>query len=71
MSRRDSVPVTGIHLVRLGKHVVVLAEMDGEWVEVIRELHDSMFSHIVEPAGMRARQDEAQQKGLHSDALRT
>lgn len=52
------VPVTGIHLVRLGDYVVVNAEIDGKWVEVIREYHDDSFSHIVEPLGMRRRQAE-------------
>lgn len=53
------VPVTGIHLVRLGDYVVVRAEIDGEWVDVIREHHDGSFSHIVEPLGMRRRQADA------------
>lgn len=55
---QSPVPVTGIHLVRLGDYVVVKAEIDGKWVEVIREYHDGSFSHIVEPAGMRRRQAE-------------
>lgn len=49
----DAVAVSGIHLLRLGGDVVVRAEIDGKWVEVIRELHDGQFSHIVEPGGMR------------------
>lgn len=43
----------------LGDHVVVKAEIDGEWIEVIREWHDGSFSHIVEPLGMRRRQADA------------
>lgn len=46
------VGVTGIHLLRLGDYVIVNAEIDGRWVEVIREIHDGSFSHIVEPGGM-------------------
>ncbi len=53
---QQPVPVTGIHLVRLGDYVIVKAEIDGKWVEVIREHHDGSFSHIVEPLGMRRRQ---------------
>jgi hypothetical protein len=53
------VPVSGIHLVRLGDYVIVKAEIDGQWVEVIREHHDGPFSHIVEPLGMRRRQADA------------
>lgn len=51
---KDSVVVTGIHLFRLGDYVVVRAEVDGKWVEVIRERFDGSFSHIVEPGGIRA-----------------
>lgn len=54
-----AIPITGIHLVRLGGYVVVKAEIDGQWVEVIREWHDGSFSHIVEPLGMRRRQADA------------
>ena len=50
-----AVPVTGIHLLRIGDQAIVRAEIDGVWVEVIREHVDGSFSHIVEPAGMRAR----------------
>lgn len=56
---QDAVPVTGIQLVRLGDYVVVRAEIDGKWVDVIREHHDGSFSHIVEPLGMRRRQADA------------
>jgi len=53
------VAVTGIWLVRSGGHAVVLAEIDGVWVEVIREGYDGSFSHIVEPGGMRWARDKA------------
>ena len=56
---QQAVPVTGIHLVRLGDYVVVRAEIDGEWIDVIREHHAGSFSHIVEPLGMRRRQADA------------
>lgn len=51
---RAPVPVTGIHLVRIGDNVIVNAEIDGKWVTVIEEYADSRFSHIIEPSGMRA-----------------
>lgn len=42
-----------IHLHRVGDYVIVSVEArPGEWVEVIRELVDSNFSHIVEPLGI-------------------
>lgn len=63
---QQPVPVTGIHLVRLGDYVVVKAEIDGKWVEVIREHHDGSFSHIVEPNGMRSRAQKA--AGQHAQA---
>lgn len=56
MAQQQAVPVTGIHLVRIGDYVIVRAEMDGKWVDVIKEHHDGSFSHIVEPLGMRRRQ---------------
>lgn len=55
-----SIRITGIHLLRIGPHVIVRAEIDGHWVDVIQETLDSQFSHIVEPAGMFS----AAEKGL-------
>lgn len=51
MSKMDT--ITGIHLMRVGDYVIVKAEIDGRWCEVIRERHDGSFSHIVEPSGIR------------------
>lgn len=51
----DFVPVMGIRLRKDGKHTVVDAEIGGAWIEVIRELSDNEFCHIVEPAGMYSR----------------
>jgi hypothetical protein len=53
MSQQQPVAVSGIHLMRLGDHVVVAVEIGGKWIEVIREWHDGSFSHIVEPDGIR------------------
>lgn len=50
---QEPVIVSGIHLFRTGEHVVVSVEIDGRWVEVIRERNDGSFSHIVEPNGVR------------------
>lgn len=44
--------ITAIHLVRIGDHVFVKAEIDGRWVTVIKEHVDGAFSHIVEEGGM-------------------
>lgn len=52
-SLQEPISIMGIHLFRTGEYVVVAAEIDGKWVEVIRERHDGAFSHIVEPSGMR------------------
>lgn len=54
VGNQEPIAVMGIHLFRIGEHVVVSAEIDGKWVEVIRERHDGAFSHIVEPSGMRS-----------------
>lgn len=50
--RGEMVPVEGIRLRKEGKYTVVDAEIGGTWVEVIRELSDNEFCHIVEPSGM-------------------
>ena len=52
--RGEMVPVEGIRLRKDGKHTVVDADIGGGWVEVIRELSDNEFCHIVEPSGMLA-----------------
>lgn len=55
MSKDEFVPVMGIRLRKAGKHTIVDAEIGGTWVEVIRELSDGEFCHIVEPSGMMER----------------
>jgi hypothetical protein len=52
---KEPIAVTGIHLLRIGDNIIVNAEIDGKWVTVIEEYAEAPFSHIVEPAGMRAR----------------
>lgn len=52
---KEPMPVTGVHLVRIGDHVIVNVEVGGQWVEIIRERHEGSFSHICEAAGIRAR----------------
>lgn len=55
------VPVTGVWLLGDGRDAVVRVEVDGRWVDVIRErLPDPgdgelwPVSHIVEPDGIRS-----------------
>lgn len=50
--RGEMVPVEGIRLRKEGKYTVVDAEIGGSWIEVIRELSDNEFCHIVEPSGI-------------------
>jgi hypothetical protein len=45
--------ITAIHLVRIGDHVYVKAEIDGRFVTVIKEHAYGSFSHIVEEGGMQ------------------
>lgn len=52
---RETVPITGVWLRREGDYVLVCVEVDRKWVQVIKEHHDGSFSHICEPAGIRAR----------------
>lgn len=53
-TKHNDVPVMGIRLRKSGKHTIVDAEIGGTWIEVIRELSDGNFCHIVEPDGMMA-----------------
>ncbi len=53
MANLDVVEVSGIKLVREDVDAVVYGEINGVWVELIREELDARFSHIVEPSGMR------------------
>ena len=53
-ANREPVPITGVHLRRVGDAAYVDIEMDGKWVTVIQEDINSQFGHIVEPSGMRA-----------------
>lgn len=56
---KQPISITGLWLRREGQHAVVLAEMGGEWIEVIRDLAEGPFSHIAEPAGIYARLEAA------------
>lgn len=52
MSVRGSVPISGVWLRREGDYVIVCVEVDGKWVQAIKEHHDGNFSHICEAAGI-------------------
>lgn len=47
-----------IWLKRDGKHAVVLVELDGKWIEVIRESVDAPFSHIKEAIPLTPREQK-------------
>ena len=51
----DTIPIRAIMVRRVGDDVVVEIETvkGGPWVEVIRDLADGPFSHIVEYSGMK------------------
>ncbi len=58
MSKKHLVTVTAIWLRREGDHAIVLAEMNGKFVEIIREyIEGGPFSHICEGLGMLHRMD--------------
>ena len=44
-----------IHLWTDLTYVYVSIEVDGKWIEVIREVRDAPFSNIVEPGGIAER----------------
>jgi len=55
MNIKKVVPVSGIMLRNAGQELIVEAEIDGNWVEVIREFVGPMqfsISYIVEPDGI-------------------
>lgn len=43
-----------IHLRREGGIAIVSIEVDGKWVDVIKENASGNYSHIVEPSGIEA-----------------
>lgn len=45
--------ITAIWLKRIGDHAIVEVEVDGKFVQVIREHIDGAFSHIVEESGIK------------------
>jgi len=42
-----------LHLFAEGEHAVLAIEVNGKWIELIRERLDSPFSHIIEPLGIK------------------
>lgn len=44
----DKVEISAIHLSTVGEHVLVAVEIQGKWIEIIRERKDNAYSHIVE-----------------------
>jgi hypothetical protein len=48
----EPIGITGIWLVKSGV-VIVRAEINGNWVDLIKEHEEGPFSHIIEPSGIR------------------
>ena len=67
MKGGEEIAITGVWLRGGENELTVLVEVDGEWVEVIREFVPTHgndgnvwpISHICEPAGIRTRIEEA------------
>lgn len=51
----DKIEISAIHLSTVGDHVIVAVEIQGQWIEVIRERKDNAYSHIVEGQGIAER----------------
>lgn len=60
----DVVTYPPIHLWTDLTHVYVSVQVNGEWIEVIKEFRDSPFSHIVEPSGIAERVRAAQETAV-------
>ena len=52
---QPSIAIEGVWVRREGARVIVLVQVDGGWVEVIREGIDGPFSHTVASSGIRRR----------------
>lgn len=57
---KTPVTITGVHLYRRGLHAIVAVEVDGVWIEVIKESYDNAFSHIVEGTGILSAKERQQ-----------
>lgn len=57
----DKVEISGVHLSTVGQHVIVAVEIQGQWIEIIRERKDNAYSHIVEAYGIA---DRARRQGV-------
>lgn len=61
--RTSTIEIGSVRLTRnVGKiddRVCVDVEINGQWVEVISELHSNYFDHFVSPDGMRAAKAKA------------
>ena len=55
----EPVPITGVHVYRIGDDLGVALEIDGQWVRVINTLFTVGLSHIVEAAGIERARREA------------
>lgn len=72
----DKVEISAIHLSTVGDHVIVAVEIQGQFVEVVRELKDNAYSHCVEAhgieeraraAGIRLERDEPDARALRGE----
>lgn len=43
-----------LHLRAEGDYAILEIEVNGKWIELVRERLDSPFSHIIEPAGIQS-----------------
>lgn len=47
-----------LHLFAEGNYAILKIEVNGKWVELIKERLDSPFSHIIEPIGIKRAVEE-------------
>lgn len=61
----NTIRIGGVWLVRVGDYAVVRVMKYGKWFEICREYvgaTETTFSHIVEPAGIEAREHDPNYK---------
>lgn len=54
--------IGGCHLMRQGDAVVVSLMINGQWVEVIRTVWNSNFSHVLEAPAIAEKAQEQQRR---------
>lgn len=67
--RDEPMKITGVRLGRNATHAIVSVEMNGMWIELIREPLLSQFDHIVNESGIKKARSEAIERQSINDLM--